>query len=222
MDKYVKIKNELDYDEDWFRRAAAKGILFRRLDKEITKSDWYKNKKGLKAQAVTYSIAACSQSFRDIEYEIDLLKIWKEQDVPPRLLEWILKQASIVHAILINPPDTDTDAAEFCKKEYCWFKYVKGNVHEPPSTILEYGVPFAPNAEELRHVGNVDGNSDFDEKLAALIPRAQDIRSMAEVKKLISPKNNVALKKLESGQLSFTKQDKNALKTLLMRLQIEI
>jgi hypothetical protein len=222
MDKYVKIKNELDYDEDWFRRAAAKGILFRRLDKEIAKSDWYKNKKGLKAQAVTYSIAACSQSFRDIEYEIDLLKIWKEQDVPPRLLEWILRQASIVHKILINPPDTDTDAAEFCKKEYCWFKYVKGIVHEPPSTILEYGVPCAPNAEELRHVGNIDGNSDFDEKLAALIPRAQDIRSMAEVKKLISPKNNAALKKLESGQLSFTKQDKNALKTLLTRLQIEI
>jgi hypothetical protein len=222
MDKYVKIKNELDYDEDWFRRAASKGLLFRRLDKEIAKSDWYKSKKGLKAQTVTYSIAACSQSFRDIGYEIDLLKLWKEQDVPPRLLDWILNQASIVHKILINPPDTDTDAAEFCKKDYCWFKFVKGKVNEPPSTMLEYGIPYAPNAEEVQSVGNVDGSLDFDEKLAALVPRAHDIRSMAEVKNLISPKNNIALKKLESGQLSFTKQDKNALKTLLMRLEIKI
>jgi hypothetical protein len=45
---------------------------------------------------------------------------------------------------------------------------------------------------------------------------------MAQNKGLISPKNNVALQKLESGQLSFTKQDKNSLKTLLLRLGIQI
>lgn len=222
MDKYIKINNELDYDEDWFRRAAAKGIIFRKLDKEIAKSDWYKSKKGLKAQTVTYAIAASSQSFRDVGHEIDLFKIWKEQDVPPRLLEWILRQASIVHKILINPPDTDTDAAEFCKKDYCWFNYVKGKVSEPSLAVLEYGVPFSAGAKDMQQIRRDDRSLDFDDKLAALIPRAHEIRAMAIDKGLISPKNDIALKKLESGKLSFTKQDKNSLNTLLMRLEIEI
>ncbi len=221
MDRYIKLKNELDYDEDWFRRAASKAILFRRLDKEIAKSDWYKNKKGLKAQTITYTISACAQAFRDVGQDIDLLKIWKEQDVPVRLLDWMLKQASIVHKILINPPDTDTDNAEFCKKDYCWFKFVKGKVEVPASSILEYGIPLADSMSEKEHIGSINSESDFDSKLSALSSKAHVIRSMAEAKKLISPKNNIALKKLESGDLSFTKQDKNSLKTLLMRLEIE-
>ena len=222
MDKYIKIKNEIDYDEEWFRRAASKALIFRRLDQEIAKSDWYKNNKGLKAQTVTYSIAACSQSFRDVEYEIDLLKIWKEQDVPSKLLDWMLNQASIVHKILINPPSTDTDAAEFCKKDYCWFNFVKGKVSQPSIAVLEYGIPFVAGDSNTQGIKNEDAVLSLDIKLASLIPKAHDIRLMAEQKGLISPKNNIALKKLESGQPSFTKQDKNSLKTLLMRLNIEI
>jgi hypothetical protein len=222
MDRYIKVKNELDYDEEWFKRAAAKGIIFRRLDKEIAKSDWYKNDKGLKAQTITYAIAACVQSFRDSGHEIDLLKIWKEQDIPPKLLDWLLIQASIVHKILINPPSTDKDAAEFCKKDYCWFEHVRGKVSEPSLAALDYGILLSASAIDVKNTENNVEILGLDSKLSALIPRAHEIRTMAQNKGLISPKNNVALQKLESGQLSFTKQDKNSLKTLLLRLGIQI
>ena len=222
MDKYVKVSSELVFDENWFRRAASKGIIFRRLDKEIAKSEWYKNNKGLKAQTVTYAIAACVQSFRDSGYEIDLLKIWKEQDIPPRLLDWMLKQASIVHKILINPPSTDTDNAEFCKKDYCWFNFVKGKVSEPSLAALECGIVLTDTAKDSHNIDNDEDIFSFDSKLAALASRAHDIRVMAQKKNLISVKNNLALEKLESGRLSFTKQDKNSLKNLLVRLEIEI
>ena len=222
MDKYVKVSSELVFDENWFRRAASKGIIFRRLDKEIAKSEWYKNNKGLKAQTVTYAIAACVQSFRDSGYEIDLLKIWKEQDIPPRLLDWMLKQASIVHKILINPPSTDTDNAEFCKKDYCWFNFVKGKVSEPSLAALECGIVLTDTAKDSHNIDNDEDIFSFDSKLAALASRAHDIRVMAQKKNLISVKNNLVLEKLESGRLSFTKQDKNSLKNLLVRLEIEI
>jgi hypothetical protein len=222
MDKYVKVSSELDFDEDWFRRAASKGIIFRRLDKEIAKSEWYKNNKGLKAQTVTYAIAACVQSFRNSGHEIDLLKIWKEQDISPKLLDWMLIQASIVHKILINPPSTDTDNAEFCKKDYCWFKHVKGKVSDPSLAALESGIILTDTTKDSGNIDNDEDTLSFDSKLAALALRAHDIRVMAQKKNLISAKNNIALEKLESGRLSFTKQDKNSLKNLLVRLEIEI
>jgi hypothetical protein len=44
-------------NEFWFKCAVAKAIVFRTLDKEIARSDWYKAAKGLKAQTVAYALA---------------------------------------------------------------------------------------------------------------------------------------------------------------------
>ena len=62
---------------------------------------------------------------------------------------------------------------------------------------------------------------NFEIKLAALVPRAREIRALAESKRLISTNNIRALEKLESGRLSFTKAEKNSMKNLLERLGIE-
>ena len=45
---------------------------------------------------------------------------------------------------------------------------------------------------------------------------------MAEKRNFISPNNDVALIKLSTGKLSFTKKEKNALKHLLIKLEINI
>ncbi len=214
-----------ELNETWFKCAVAKGIIFRRLDKEVAQSDWYKNDKGLKAQAVAYTISACAHAFREAGQQIDLLRIWREQDVPSVLLDWMLSQAQSVHKILNNPPGSVKNPTEFCKKEFCWTLHVRGQIARPDRKILDYGVALTDFSEEHsrgKRDARRDGELDFEIALAKMVPKASEIRQLAEAKKLISENNSRALSKLESGKLTFTKTEKNSLKTLFDRLNIEI
>lgn len=213
--------NELT--ETWYKCAVAKGILFRTLDKSVAESEWYKNEKGLKAQTVTYAIAACAQSFREIGYQIDLLRIWKDQAVPAILLDWILLQAKIVHAILNNPPGSVKNPTEFCKKEFCWTQHVKGKVAKPDQKILDFGLELTQFTEDItsgKRDARRNNDLDFEIALANLIPKASEIRKLAKARRLISFKNDLALSKLELGKINFTKSEKNSLKLLLEMLEI--
>lgn len=221
---HLKMLNDADLNEIWFKCAVAKGIIFRKLDKEIAQSEWYKNDKGLKAQALTYTIAACAHSFRELGFQIDLLRIWKEQDVPHQLLAWMLEQARSVHKILNNPPGTVKNPAEFAKKEFCWSIHIRGQIEAPSKSILDYGVPLVSfNDDQASGKRDARKNTelDFEITLAKLVPSAREIRMLAESKRLISTNNSRAIDKLESGRLTFTKSEKNSLKTLLERLDFD-
>jgi hypothetical protein len=214
--------NELN--ETWFKFAVAKGILFRRLDKEITQSDWYKANKGLKAQTVAYTISACAHAFREAGQQIDLLRIWRDQDIPPLLLEWLIEQAAKVHNILNNPPGIVKNPTEFCKKEFCWTLHVREKIALPNRTVLDYGIALSEYSSEQasgKREARRDGELEFEIALARLVPRAPEIRRLAESKQLISANNTRALSKLETGRLNFSKTEKNSLKTLLERLELD-
>jgi hypothetical protein len=89
---------------------------------------------------------------------------------------------------------------------------------------LEFGVKLEAFIEEKaagRKDQRRDNELDFEITLAKLVPRAKEIKRMADAKRLISTNNARALEKLESGKLNFTKSEKNSLKYLLDRLDIE-
>ncbi len=214
-----------ELNETWFKCAVAKGILFRRLDKEVALSDWYKNDKGLKAQTVAYTVSACAHAFREMGQQIDLLRIWREQDVPTVLLDWTLDQARVIHGILNIPPGIVKNPTEFCKKEFCWTLHVKGKISNPDRKVLDYGVALIEFSEEQsrgKRDARRDNELDFEIALAKLVPRASEIRLLAESKQLISANNTRALSKLETGRMTFTKSEKNSLKTLFERLEIDL
>lgn len=221
----LKISSEnTELNETWFKCAVAKGVLFRHLDKEVALSDWYKNDKGLKAQTVAYTIAACAHAFREVGQQIDLLRIWRDQEVPPVLLDWMMEQAHSVHKILNNPPGSVKNPTEFCKKEFCWELHVKGKIAQPDRKVLDYGVgltDFIAERSRGKRDARRDNELDFEIALAKLVPKAAEFRRLAESRQLISENNSRALAKLETGRMTFTKTEKNALKTLFDRLDLE-
>lgn len=217
--------NVADLNERWFRDAVAKSIIFREMDRRIAQTEWYREAKGLKAQTVAYTVAACAHAFRMNGQEIDLDRIWREQDVPSVLSSWMLAQAQTIHMILTNPPGQVKDAGEFCKKEFCWEMYVRDKIPHPDERIAEYGVSFedvAAMKNQGRRDERMSNELDFEIELARLLPRAAEIRQLAESKKLVSELNSRAMQKLASGRLNFNKGEKNALKNLLERLEILI
>lgn len=215
--------NITDLNEKWFRDAVAKGIIFREIDIGIAQIDWYREAKGLKAQTVAYTVAACAHAFRMKRLEIDLDRIWREQEVPSALLDWMLMQARSIHQILTNPPGQVKDAGEFCKKEFCWEMFIRDKIPQPDERTVEFGISLedvVAMKSQGRRDERMSSELDFEIELARLIPRATEIRQLAENKKLISELNLRAIQKLASGRLNFNKGEKSALKNLLERLEI--
>lgn len=138
-----------DLNEFWFKGAVAKAILFRSLDKEIVRTDWYKAAKGLKAQTVAYTIAYVAQAFRTEGMQIDLMLIWREQKAPRILMDWMLVTASRIHRVLNAPPGVVKNPTEFAKKEFCWTLHVLPLIESPPEKLNIYGISLNEFGEEI-------------------------------------------------------------------------
>ena len=211
--------------ETWFRRAVAKAIIFIRLDEAIQKSEWYRSDRAYKAQATTYTVAACAEGFRADGLQIDLDRIWRDQEIPPLLLNWMLSEAYRVSTILKSPPESVRNVTEFAKREFCWAQYIKGVAGVPSAVIKQYGVSLQDYSEEAKQGQRESFRNqevDIDIALFGLADRAAEIMEHACKSGAASPKNMSALKKLAAGRLtSVTKGEKSALKYLLERLEIE-
>lgn len=214
----------LELNEFWFKCAVAKAIVFTSVDREIAKSEWYKASKGLKAQTTAYTVSALAQAYRMRGMQVDLLRIWRDQAMSSVLMAWTLELAKGVHVILNNPPGSVKNATEFCKKDFCWNLHVLPMIPSLPRGLLEYGISLedvSESAGQGRRDERRNRELDFEIAVAKLVPKALEIRQLAHSRQLLSENSARALDKLQAGRLNLVKAEKNSLKTLLNRLEIE-
>jgi hypothetical protein len=106
------------FNEVWFKRAIAKAIIFRELDRLILQQEWYN---GYKANIVTYSLAKLAQMVRNVEKELDFLKIWQVQALPTELADELVTIGAVVNRLLLNPPaGVTSNVSEWAKQPACW------------------------------------------------------------------------------------------------------
>lgn len=118
--------NDIQFNELYFKHLIAKAIIFKYLDKNIMKQEWYG---GYKANIVTYTIAKFSHL---VSYEgkfIDLSGIWREQKLSPVFEDQLMDLAKKINEIIT---DTEENVTQYCKKEICW-----NRVRETPHTLRE-------------------------------------------------------------------------------------
>lgn len=139
-------ENEIQPDEEYFRKLIAKAIMFKISDKLINQQKYG----GYKANIVTYTLALIS--FLTLK-RIDLEKIWKEQTISPALEEFIIEISRLVHQHITSPPD-GRNVTEWCKKEECWKNLMKVKVEIPDSLKNELldNTEFTNNSENLTQV----------------------------------------------------------------------
>ena len=169
-------------------------------------------------------MAATAQAFRIGGMQIDLMRIWREQSVPAQLMTWMLDWARRIHEVLNKPPGEVKNPSEFAKKEFCWTLHVLPMIGRPPASVADYGVllqDFGQDQGQGRRNERRNRELDFDITLAQLVPRAIEVRQLAESRRLLSENNSRALDKLRVGRLTMSRAEKNSLKALLERLEIE-
>ncbi|MBW1673100.1 MAG: AIPR family protein [Deltaproteobacteria bacterium] len=134
---------ETQFNELYFKRLIATAILFRYLDNNIMKQDWYG---GYKANIVTYSLAKLTKMVSDTGKYLDLDRIWQEQDLSPALKRQLMVIAESVNTQVQETPDDITNVTEWCKKVSCWYEVQKLQIDLSREVLSEL-----VDSEEIRN-----------------------------------------------------------------------
>ncbi len=107
-----------DFNEIWFKRAIAKAIFFREVDRLVFRAPWYK---GYKANVVTYTLAKFACLVGDAGLYVDFMAVWDKQQLPAAIQAQLSEIAGRVNEMLNNPPPGITaNISEWAKTELCW------------------------------------------------------------------------------------------------------
>ncbi|MDA8898950.1 AIPR family protein [Porticoccaceae bacterium] len=110
------------FEAGFYRDLIAKAIIFKTTDSSVRTSYWYKEEGGLKAEAVTFSIALMRSKLIERKEDINLDKIFKEQSLSISMIDTLVEIGRIVRK---NISDSNFrggtgNPSEFCKSENGW------------------------------------------------------------------------------------------------------
>ena len=111
-------KRKNDYNEEWYREAIAKAIVFRSTERIVSAQPWYQG--GFRANIVAYTIARVSHQVGTRKRSMDFQAIWRRQEPGPALKRVIAVVSKNVHDVLVDPPEGMRNVTEWAKKELCW------------------------------------------------------------------------------------------------------
>ena len=121
-------KDNLSITENYFKDVVARVILFRTLEKMITKSNWYDG--GFRAPTVAYTISYLSYLIGTTGQFLNFNLIWETQKVPSELIRILEVLSKVIYYKITNPPEGSANVSQWCKKLGCWetVKLIEVNV----------------------------------------------------------------------------------------------
>lgn len=106
------------FNEEWFRNAAAKAILFRATERLVSEQPWYDG--GYRANIVTYTVSLLQQAAENLGKAIDFGGIWQKQALSPAIAAALATLSKQVSDVLTRPPEGRRNVSEWAKLEACW------------------------------------------------------------------------------------------------------
>ncbi|WP_242526378.1 AIPR family protein [Novosphingobium sp. KA1] len=119
-------KDGESFDEIWFRRLVAKGIIFRNLERLVPAQPWYV--KGYRANIVTYAFAKVVHDAEQLKRAVDLDQVWRLQRVPVVLERAFIAAAEMANEVIATPLAGMRNISEWAKKQACWAELAKRKV----------------------------------------------------------------------------------------------
>lgn len=106
------------FNEFYFKRAVARGLIFRATERIVSAQPWYNG--GYRANIVAYTLAVLGDITKRRKESIDFLGIWNTQKVDFLLENVIAIVSGVVNDEIIKPPLGISNISEWCKREACW------------------------------------------------------------------------------------------------------
>jgi hypothetical protein len=111
-------KNNLAITEYYFKNAVAKVILFKFIEKLISKASWYNQ--AYRAQAVAYTMSYLSYLVTNTGKSFNFNYIWDNQTVPIYLEDKLNVIAKEIYLYITTPKEGYGNPSQWCKREICW------------------------------------------------------------------------------------------------------
>lgn len=111
-------KSSEGFNELYFRRAIARGILFRATEHLVKDQPWYNG--GYRANIVAYTLAMLGEVTRRKRTSVNYSKIWAAQALDEQILMALDIISTAVNDDIIQPPSGISNVSEWCKREGCW------------------------------------------------------------------------------------------------------
>lgn len=116
-------KSSDGFNEAYFKRAVARGIIFRATERIVSAQPWYNN--GYRANIVAYTLAVLGELTRRQEKSLDFQRVWNAQAISPALESTIAVVASRVNDDLLRPMQGISNISEWAKREACWTRMLE-------------------------------------------------------------------------------------------------
>ncbi|WP_186398154.1 AIPR family protein [Stappia sp. P2PMeth1] len=136
------------FNEFYFKRAIARGILFRATEKLVSAQPWYNG--GYRANIVAYTLSMLGEIAKRRKASVDYQRVWAAQAVDDVLSEALVVIATAVNEDIIRPPQGISNISEWCKREGCWTQLV-GQADSIAELLPEAFWPGLASAEDNRH-----------------------------------------------------------------------
>jgi hypothetical protein len=141
-------KSSDGFNEFYFKRAIARGILFRATEKLVSAQPWYNG--GYRANIVAYTLSMLGEITKRRKASVDYHRVWAAQAVDDVLSEALVVIATAVNEDIIRPPQGISNISEWCKREGCWTQLV-GQADSIAVLLPEAFWPGLASAEDNRH-----------------------------------------------------------------------
>lgn len=116
-------KDSMSITENYFKEAIAKIIIFRHLEKKISKASWYNG--GYRAQIVAYTISYLAMDISKKGKFFNFDEIWNYQDIYDEFSDILMQIASTLYPVLLKGTPGNANIGSWSKKEDCWKKLKK-------------------------------------------------------------------------------------------------
>lgn len=118
-------EDNLAITEQYFKDSISRVIMFKEVEKLISKSEWYQLHKAYRAQTVAYTIAYLAHHIQEKKQYLNFNLIWESQKLPNSLYNILAIIAEAVFKNITNPPEGNTNVGQWCKKTKCWDRVKK-------------------------------------------------------------------------------------------------
>ena len=181
--------NNLQFNEKYFTDSIALLILFKEVEKIVSKSPWYQG--SYRANIVTYSIALfhrmVQQQFKG--KDLDLQIIWNRQTVPEILSSVFIKITEVVYFTLTGDRPIE-NVTQWSKQANCWETIKKISIVLPAnlSTVIIDNEEIKKKKKEAKDDQKIVSGLEAQKEVIKLTGEQwQDISKFAAAHKLIGP-----------------------------------
>lgn len=141
-------KSSDGFNEFYFKRAIARGILFRATEKLVSVQPWYNG--GYRANIVAYTLSMLGEVTKRRKTTIDYQRMWSAQTIDNVLSEALITIATAVNEDITRPPQGISNISEWCKREGCWTRLLDQADHIAELLTDEFWTALA-SVEDNRH-----------------------------------------------------------------------